>query len=102
MCSFNFLLEFMSTFFRNFAKETDCPFIFPGCDFFVIDVVLFQKAMKVWNLCDHSDASHNREGRRKYLRARASHHVASTRGHFVHADGEWNAAIANAKKLSCS
>ena len=97
ICAF----EFLESVFRDFTEHRDRAFKFARGDFAVIDVVIFQNFIEIWNLRDHADTTEDREWCGDNLIRHACHHVAAARCDFIDANREANACRLQTCELAC-
>ena len=83
----------------GFPQHADCPFVFPGGDLLIIDIVLFQQAVEVGYLRDHTNGTNHGERGRQYAVCYASHQIATTGCNFVDRDRDIDPSVTKTHDL---
>ena len=93
------LLKLLTPLFSVFAKHGQRALVLASGQYFVINVMLFQQSIDVRQLRDHTDRTEDGERRADDFGPNASHHVATTGGHFIDTHRQRNARLTNPRQL---
>ena len=86
MSFFQFLPYLFPVLLPVLAEHGQGTFVFTGVNLLEVDIVFFQQAMKVRDLCQYTDRTKYRERRGNDLIGNTGHHITPTGGDLVYCD----------------